>query len=102
MPMLADVPSSDLHVVKCRESGLLSAVLEVIGREPALERGLARRPFGIEHGEICGVAVAALGDGVLAQHALEYEAVAQRRTPRDGVECIAFPFVAPIAERLEG
>ena len=75
--------------------------IEILRREPALERGLARRPFAVEHGEIGGVAVAALGDHVLAQDAFEREAEAQRRAARRRVERVAFPFVAPIAERLE-
>src|SRR4029077_19596452 len=42
-----------------------------------------------------------LGDDVLAERALVDEAVAQRCTPRGRVQCVAFPFVAPIAKRLE-
>ena len=75
--------------------------IEILRREPALERGLARGPLAVEHGEIGGVAVAALGDHVLAQDAFEHEAVAQRRAARRRVERVAFPFVAAVAERLE-
>src|SRR6187431_3432204 len=75
--------------------------IEVFRREPALERGLARRPLVVEHRKIGGVAGAALDDHVLAQDALELKAVAERRTPRWCVERVALPLVAPIAERFE-
>ena len=61
----------------------------------------ARRPFAVEHGKPGIVAIAALGDHVLAERAFVDEAVAQRGAPGGGIERIAFPFVAPVAERLE-
>ena len=87
----------------CAELCLLPPIpIEILRREPALERGFARRPFAVEHGEPGGVAAAALDDHVLAEQALIGEAEALRRPLRRGVERIAFPFVAPIAERFEG
>ena len=61
---------------------LLSLRIEILRRKPALERRLAGRPFGIEHGKPGGVAVAALVDLVLAEHAFEREAEAQGRPVR--------------------
>ena len=48
--------------------------IEILRREPCLEGPLDRRPFGIQHGEPGRVAVAALDDHVLPEHALEGEA----------------------------
>src|SRR5260221_6028935 len=81
----------------------LAAVgVEVLRREPALERGFARRPVGGQHGEPGGVAAAALDDHVVAKNALVAKAEAQRRAARRGIERIAFPLVTAVAERLEG
>src|SRR3984957_3668884 len=76
--------------------------IEVLRREPALERRLACRPLGLEHGEPGGVAAAPLDDHVVAKDALVAEAEPQRGAARGCIERIAFPFVAAIAERLEG
>src|SRR5262249_56936829 len=76
--------------------------VEILRREPALEGNLARRPFAVEHGVIRRVAAAALADHVLPERAFVNEAVAQRRPARRVVEHVALPFVAPVAERLEG
>src|SRR5215469_7197452 len=80
---------------------LSSSRVEVLGREPALEGSLARRPFAIEHRVIGGVAAALLADHVETQNALEHESIAHGGPTRGCVERIALPFVAPIAERLE-
>src|SRR6267378_1496813 len=69
--------------------------IEIVRREPALERGLAGGPFGIARREPGGVVVAPLDDHVVAEDALEREAEAQCRAARGGVERVAFPFVAP-------
>ena len=90
------------HAVQFAQAHLLLARrVEILRRQPALEGGLARRPFAVEHRVIGGVAVPALGDQLLAQDALEDEAIAQSRAPRRRVQRIAFPFVAPVAQRLE-
>src|SRR6516162_9076593 len=47
------------------------------------------------------IAIAALGNHVLAERALVDEAIAARGPPRRGIESVAFPFIAAIAERLE-
>ena len=75
--------------------------VEIVGREPALVSGLARRPLAVEHGEPGGVAVAALDDHVLAEDALEREAEALGRALRGRVEVVALPLVAAIAEIVE-
>src|SRR5262245_36069615 len=78
--------------VQCAQAELLPALrIEIVGREPMLERPLACRPLAVEHRIIGGVAIAAFGDHVLAQHALEHEAIAQRCPPRWRVERVAFP-----------
>src|SRR5690348_11060332 len=47
--------------VQCGKALLLLAVGgEIVGRKPALEGGLAHRPFAVEHGKPGVVAVAAL------------------------------------------
>src|SRR5262245_8419243 len=66
--------------------------VEIIGAEPALERRLARRPFAVEHGKPRIVAVAPLGDQVLAERAFVDEAIAQGGAARRCVERVAFPF----------
>ena len=38
---------------------------------------------------------------MLAERAFIYETVAQRGTARGGIEGIAFPLIAPVAERFE-
>src|SRR5262245_39650499 len=74
---------SRLRPVQRRETRLLLAVrAEIVRRKPALEARLARAPLAVEHGEPGGVAVAALDDLMLAEHALEGEAEARRRAPR--------------------
>ena len=45
----------------------------------------------------CRIAVAALGNHMLAEDAFKGEAVAQRGAARGGIERIAFPLVAPVA-----
>src|SRR5436853_7893914 len=75
--------------------------VEIFRHKPALEGRLARRPFGIEHRVPGRVAVAALDDHVLAEEALEGEAETQRSAPPGGVERVALPLVAAVAERLE-
>src|ERR1043166_4256979 len=75
--------------------------VEIVRREPALVGRLARRPFGIEHRKPRGVAVAALHDLVLAEQSFEGEAEALGGAARGRVERVAFPLVAPVAERLE-
>src|SRR5712675_884788 len=92
-----------MRAVQVAQAGPLPATrVEVLRRQPALERRLARRPLAIEHREESGVAVAALRDHVLAQHAFEGESIAQRRPPRRRVERVALPFITAIAEFLEG
>src|SRR5690349_7270053 len=91
------------HSVQLAQACPLSSLrIEVLGREPALEGSLARRPFAIEHRVVRGIAAALLADHVEAQNALEHESIAQGGPTRSCIERIALPFVAPIAERLEG
>src|SRR6516165_4777749 len=75
--------------------------VEINRAQPALEIAPARRPLAIEHGKSDVVAIAALGNHVLAESALVDKSIAQRGAPRGGVERIALPFVAAIAERVE-
>src|SRR6059058_6185909 len=66
------------HGVQLAQGCPLSSLrVEVLGREPALEGSLARRPFAIEHRVKGGVAATLLADHVEAQNALERESIAQ-------------------------
>src|SRR5258708_26547843 len=94
--------ASCLLAVQRRETDLLQAfAVKVLGREPARKSALGRRPVADEHGKPGIIAVAALGDDVLAERPFVAEPVAERCAPRRRIERIAFPFVAPVAERLE-
>src|SRR6185295_15019555 len=85
------------------ELGFLPPIpIEILRREPALERGLPRRPLAVEHGKPGGVAASALDDHVRAEQPLIGEAETLRRPARGGVEGVALPFVAAVTERLEG
>src|SRR5580692_9742728 len=91
-----------LLAVQRRETEFLPAfAVEIFRRKPTLKIALARRPLAVEHGEPGIIAVAALSDDVLAERSFVAEAVAQRGAPRWRIERIAFPLVAPIAQRLE-
>src|SRR3984893_3280421 len=70
--------------------------------EPALESGLDRRPFAIEDREPRRITVAPLVDVGLTPDALECEAEPGCCCPRSGIERIALPGVAAIAEFIEG
>ena len=94
--------SAALGTPPLSRSPLGAVGVEILRRKPAFERGLSRRPVGGQHGEPGGVAAARLDDHVVAKDAFEAKAEAQRGAARRGVERIAFPLVAAIAERLEG
>src|SRR6516165_5031914 len=88
--------------VQCGEADFLPAIsIKIFRRQPAFEIALARRPFVVEHRKPRVVAIAALGNHVLAEGALVDEPVTQRRSPRRRIQRVAFPFIAAIAERLE-
>src|SRR3569832_377024 len=98
-----DCRTSSRRTVELAEALDLPALgVEILRIEPAFERRLARRPVAIEDREPGRVPVPPVADHVLAEDALELEAVAQRRAPRRRVERVAFPFVAPIAQFLDG
>src|SRR5262249_53383313 len=91
-----------LHPVQHIQLRLLRAIrVEILGSQPALERGFSGRPFVGQHREPGGVAAAALDDHVIAKNAFKGEAEAQRGAARGGVERVAFPLVAAIAQRFE-
>src|SRR5262249_24952455 len=93
---------SSCGAVQCGEADFLVALcVEIVGRQPAFEIALARGPFGIEHRKPGVIAIASLGHHVVAERALVDETVAQCRATRRGIERIAFPFIAAIAECLE-
>src|SRR5438552_15264303 len=81
---------------------LTAFIVEIFKREPALESSLDRRPFAIEDGEPRGITVAPLVDIGLAPDALECEAESDCCDPRFGIERIALPGVAAIAEFIKG
>src|SRR5688572_3397227 len=80
---------------------LLAVRIEIAGVEPGFVGRFQRLPLVVDDREPGGVAVAALVDGSLAEHAFEAETEARRRLARRFVQRIAFPFVAAVAELLE-
>ncbi len=81
----------------------LAAVgVEVLRRQPALERAARGRPLAVEQREPRGVAVAALDDHVLAERALVGEAEALGGPARARVGGVALPLQAAVAEVVEG
>src|SRR6202008_1570695 len=78
---------------------LLALGVEVLPCKPALEGGFARRPFGIDDRIPGGVAILALHHLVLTEQALVLEAEAQRGALGRLIAIVAFPLVAPVAER---
>jgi len=72
--------------------------VEVFGGEPGLEGLFSCGPFGVEHAEPGGVAVAALDDHVLAEDAFKCEAEAQGGLAAGQVFGVALPLVAAVAE----
>jgi len=86
-----------------RQAHLLTACgVKIFWREPTLESGLDRGPFAIEDREPSRVTVAPLVDIGLAPDALECEAEPYCCCPRSGIERIALPSVAAIAEFIKG
>src|SRR5215467_797014 len=65
------------------------------------ESNLDRRPFAIEDREPRRITVAAFVDVSLAPDALEFEAKPGCGCPRSGIERIALPGVAAIAEFIK-
>src|SRR5579872_1546610 len=103
-PALLSLPACCSWVlsVQCRETEFLPPLgVEIRRIKPALENFPPRRPLVIKHGEIRRVAAAALGDHVLAENTLENETVTQSGAAGRCVERVAFPFIAPVPERLE-
>ena len=85
-----------------REAPALGAIaVEVLRREPGLERAPQRRPLVVDDREPGGVTVPPLRHLVLAEHALEAEAETLRRAPRRGVERVALPLEPPVSEVVE-
>src|SRR6476646_4236635 len=90
------------RAVEFAQARLLPSISpEIAGGQPALEVELPHRPFAVEHGKVGRITVAALCDFVLPQNALEYEAIPEGGAPRRRVMRIAFPLVAPVAQRFE-
>ena len=64
-----------------RELDLLPSIGPKVRRiEPPFEIRFSRRPFGIEHGEPCRIAVSPFDHHVLTKNSLEGKAEAQRRS----------------------
>src|SRR5262245_53244241 len=82
-----------------RERGpLLSCSVEVRGMKPLPERAIERRPLRVDHRVPRGVAVAALVDARLAEHALVGEPEPLGGGARRGIQRVALPLVAPVPE----
>jgi hypothetical protein len=81
---------------------LAAVPIEVSGCEPGLEAVAHARPLLVRDGEPCRIAAALLVDAGVEEDAFEAEAEAQRRAAGRRIERITFPFVAAIAEVLEG
>src|SRR5215216_2176381 len=88
--------------MQVRQPHALSALgVEIIGRQPLLERRFSLWPFVIEHGVPRGVAAAPFLNHVLAKGSFERESEADRSPPGWSIQRVALPFIAPIAEILE-
>src|SRR5213076_887899 len=84
------------------EHPLLAAIdIEVLRREPRVEAAPDRRPLVVGDRVPRRVAVASLDHLVLAEDALEREPEALGRPPRGGVERVALPLEAAVAEVIE-
>src|SRR6266699_247028 len=81
---------------------LAALAIEILRVEPALERRFEGRPLAVDDRVPGGVAVAALVDQCLAKNPLEPESKALGGLARGRIERVAFPFVAAIAELVEG
>src|SRR5438552_10615752 len=66
-------------VQSCEAEFLHAVGVEIIGLQPEFEIALAHWPLAIEHRKPRIVAIAALGDHVLAKGALVDETITQRR-----------------------
>src|SRR6476620_8963341 len=97
--------SSPAHENRCREraerDALTPALVEIRRVEPAPERGVERRPFLVDHRVPRGVAVAALVDARLTENTFIREPEAHGRGARRGIQRVALPLVAAVAE-IEG
>ena len=80
---------------------LASLRVEVLRCEPALVRRLQGRPLLVDDGKPGGVAIAASDDHRTAKMAFVSESEPQCGPARRGVERIALPFVAAVAEGLQ-
>src|SRR4051794_29806979 len=81
---------------------LAAFVVEVRRVEPRLERGTARGPPAVDDREPRVVAVASTPDVRLPERPLVGEAEPLRSTARRSVQAVALPFVAAIAQVVEG
>src|SRR5271169_1156067 len=81
---------------------LMGFGVKILWREPTLESGLDPRPCAIEDREPRCITVAPLVDVGLAPYALECEAEPDSCRPLSGIERIALPSVATIAEFIKG
>src|SRR5436190_10447014 len=97
--------SSPTHENRCREraerDALTPALVEIRRVEPAPERGVERRPFLVDHRVPRGVAIPALVDARLPEDPLIREPQPQGRGAGWGIERVALPLVAAVAE-IEG
>src|SRR5215469_3716487 len=85
-----------------RKAGYLTASsVKIFRREPVLESNLDRRPFAIEDREPRCITAAPLVDVGLPPDALEFEAEPGCSCPRSGIERIALPSVAAVAEFIK-
>src|SRR5215472_1906582 len=80
----------------------LSALLvEVLHREPGLERALQLWPLLVDDGIPRRIAVTSLVDNCLTEDSLELEAKSLSRLARGRIETVALPFVATIPKLVE-
>ena len=78
------------------------ALIEILEAQPGAIGRPCGGPFVIDEGIPGGVAVASLVDERLAEDALEAEAQTLGRSAGARVQGIAFPFVAPVVQFIEG
>src|SRR5262245_44421517 len=82
-------------------NALAPVPVEIRRVEPAAERGIERRPFLVDHRVPRRVAIPVFVDARLPEDSFIREPEAHGGGARRGIECVALPLVAAVAE-IEG
>src|SRR5690606_23417626 len=80
---------------------LLAVTIKVFRCKPCLIGFLQGRPFAVENGKPCRIAVSALGHHMLAEYTLELKPETLGGTLGRPIFIVALPFVAAVAKLIE-